>query len=95
MDFEWDKNKEAANILKHGIDFDAASRVFGDPNHLTYLSPQKTNETREITIGIVGLITILAVVHTDRDGVTRIISARPASCEERKKYEQNSQNNTR
>ena len=28
--FEWDSAKEAANIKKHGIDFDTASLVFED-----------------------------------------------------------------
>lgn len=32
--FEWDENKEIANIQKHGIDFYAAQFAFLDPNRL-------------------------------------------------------------
>jgi hypothetical protein len=31
MEFEWDAAKERANIAKHGLDFQTASRVFLDP----------------------------------------------------------------
>ena len=87
MEFEWDENKNASNILKHGVDFDTASRVFGDPFHVTILSTSGNHgEVRELTAGTVGGVEILTVVHTDRNGVTRIISARPASNKERKTY---------
>jgi uncharacterized DUF497 family protein len=42
---------------------------------------------REISIGLLNGVTILVVVHTDRDGVCRIISARPAVKFERSMYE--------
>ena len=29
--FEWDKDKADANVAKHGVTFDEASTVFGDP----------------------------------------------------------------
>jgi uncharacterized DUF497 family protein len=29
--FEWDRKKEAANIVKHGVDFAEARSVFYDP----------------------------------------------------------------
>lgn len=45
-------------------------------------------EEREISIGVVAAIAYLAVVHTNRDGVCRIISARQASRNERKHYEE-------
>jgi hypothetical protein len=31
MDFEWDPDKDAENQRKHGVAFDEASTVFGDP----------------------------------------------------------------
>lgn len=30
--FEWDENKDCANVAKHGIGFDEAGRVFSDPH---------------------------------------------------------------
>jgi uncharacterized DUF497 family protein len=33
--FEWDEPKAAANLRKHGIQFELASTVFADPGLLT------------------------------------------------------------
>ena len=87
MEFEWDERKAATNLVKHGVDFDVAIRVFGDPFRVTILSTARDyGEVRELTIGMVDGVEILTVVHTDRNGITRIISARPASHSEREKY---------
>ena len=45
-------------------------------------------EVREVSIGMIDDIAILTVVHTDRRGNARIISARPASERERRRYEE-------
>ena len=96
MEFEWDENKNQSNITKHGIDFQQAKRVFEDPNLLTYEDPRfNYEELREISIGQLLLTTqqkiiIAVVVHTDRGGKIRLISARKASKQERKAYEQQS-----
>ncbi len=45
-------------------------------------------EVREISIGMVDGVAVLTVIHTDRSGRVRIISARPASLGERTRYEQ-------
>lgn len=29
--FEWDPNKDRANVVKHGVAFDEARKVFTDP----------------------------------------------------------------
>ena len=85
--FEWDEDKNRTNIAKHGIDFEYASRIF---NGFT-LDREDTlfeyGETRVISIGCVDGITVLVVVHTDRLGVWRIISARQANMQERALYE--------
>jgi uncharacterized DUF497 family protein len=49
---------------------------------------------REISIGTVGGVVVLAVVHTDRAGIRRIISARPATRRERVRYETEIQQRT-
>lgn len=92
MRFEWDPKKDAANQVKHGISFESAQLVFGDPLALTI--PDKGHsgdEDRWITLGMDGFSSLLVlVVHTYRDTeneeVIRIISARKATPKERKQY---------
>jgi len=87
MKFEWDENKAAANLAKHGISFDMAARVFFDPMHFsTPDTKHDYGEQRINTTGSTDGILIATVTHTDRNGITRIISARHASRKERKKY---------
>ncbi|WP_071818230.1 BrnT family toxin [Crocosphaera subtropica] len=95
MEFEWDEQKNKNNIIKHGISFQEAKEIFKDPSLLTYIDDRfNYEETRQLSIGQLFLpkqpIIIVLVVHTDRNGVTRIISARRASRKKRKFYEQQS-----
>ncbi|MEI6728934.1 MAG: BrnT family toxin [bacterium] len=89
MLFEWDEEKNNnQNILKHQLSLEEAIAVFYDPHQFLTLDRRKDySEEREITIGKSksGEIT-LVVVHTDRKGVIRIISARKASKKEIKMY---------
>ncbi len=86
MNFEWDADKAAKNLAKHGISFPEAALVFDDPRRLTVTDPRHTMETRENTTGQIGGLLVVTVTHTDRAGVVRLISARPASRNERKRY---------
>lgn len=86
MQFEWDAAKAAINLAKHGVDFARATLVFADPSRLTALDTRQTTEQRENTIGRVADTLLLTVTHTNRAGVTRLISARPASRHERELY---------
>jgi uncharacterized DUF497 family protein len=86
MTFEWDADKAARNLAKHGISFPEAALVFADPRRLTITDTRHTFEHRENTIGLIAGLLIVTVTHTDRAGVTRIISARTASRQERKRY---------
>ena len=84
--FEWDQEKAAANIRKHGIDFRDAVRVFGEV-HFVYRS-EISDEERYVTVGPVNG-RIIAVVWTPREGqVRRIISARRARNVEERLYRQ-------
>jgi uncharacterized DUF497 family protein len=86
--FEWDASKARSNIKKHGISFEEATTIFGDPRAITIESSAVSGERRLITIGrsSTGRY-VIVVVHTDRNDRIRIISARPASRAERKQYE--------
>ncbi len=88
MDFEWNPEKEKANIAKHGVSFSEAMTVFGDPLELTIADPDHSEaEYRFISIGLSSESQLLVVAYTERGDRTRIISARPAIARERRQYE--------
>jgi uncharacterized DUF497 family protein len=86
--FEWDDEKNAANIRKHGISFEEASVVFQGPHFSRDDDRSGYDEERTITIGMIGFALFVVVVHTDRSGNIRIISARKATKRERKTYDE-------
>lgn len=89
MDFEWDDEKAARNLAKHGVSFHEAATVFGDPLSTTYYDPDHSeDEDRYLTIGHTSTGQVLIVSHTDRGDRIRIISARRATRKERKSYEE-------
>ena len=85
MLLEYDPNKNAANIEKHGIDFSDLEPFFDGPLLEKPTGKPHHNETRISALGIFGGMTIY-VVYTWRDKNRRIISARLASREERRLY---------
>ncbi len=91
MVFAWDENKDRINRRKHGVSFEAAARIFEDPNAVSYVDRVVDGEERWHTIGLAGGVVILLVVHTieEQHGEEeiRIISARKASSRERTLYE--------
>ncbi len=89
MEFEWDPEKAARNLAKHGVTFHEAATVFGDPLAITYSDPDHDDdEDRFLTFGHSAEGNLIIVSHTDRGDSTRIISARRASRKERKLYEE-------
>jgi uncharacterized DUF497 family protein len=89
LTFEWDSRKARSNLTKHGIGFDEASTIFGDPLSLTIPDSEHSRaESRYITIGRTFNGKLVVVVHTDRGDNIRVISARRASRRERKFYEE-------
>jgi hypothetical protein len=89
MEFEWDPDKAARNLAKHGVSFDEAATVFGDPLAMTYFDPDHSDEEdRFVTFGHSDQGRLLVVSHTDREVRVRIISARAATRKERRQYEQ-------
>lgn len=86
--FEWDDQKAASNILKHGVSFDEAISVFGDGMALTFADTEHTeSEDRSRTYGYSNKARLLVVVHTERRNGIRIISARKATKYEKGIYE--------
>ena len=96
MRFEWDPEKAASNIRKHGISFDEAVTVFKDPLAFIFDDiSHSEQEHREIIIGTSTLRKMILVCFVERiEGIVRIISARPATRQEIKDYEENAHNQT-
>jgi uncharacterized DUF497 family protein len=89
LEFEWDIEKAAFNMKKHGVSFLEAATAFSDALSLTIDDPDHSeNEDRFLLVGISTDRRLLVVVHVVRDVCYRIISARKASKHERKSYEE-------
>jgi uncharacterized DUF497 family protein len=87
VEFEWDPEKEQANIRKHGVNFTEAATVFGDPLELTISDPDHSiGEYRFLSMGHSIRNRILVVSYTERENRIRIISARTASPKERRQH---------
>jgi uncharacterized protein len=96
--FEWDPFKAEANRRKHGVSFDLARHVFDDPDALVEQDRIEGGERRWQTLGMVGGLLLLLVAHTvqfegEQDELIRIISARRADREEKRRYEKERQKN--
>ena len=90
MRFDWDLDKAKSNEKKHGITFEEARTAFGDEHSQIYDDEEHSDyEERFILIGYSEKTRLLMVCHCYRNGdnITRIISARKATSQERKKYE--------
>ena len=87
--FEWDPAKARSNLREHTVSFDEASTVFGDPLSLLMPDPDHSQgEERYLVLGMSLHRRLLVVSHLERPPLTRLISARPATRSERKRYEQ-------
>ena len=89
--FVWDPEKGRRNLAKHGVAFEDAVLVFADPLHIVLEDRVQDGEERWHAIGRARGVILLLVVHTypdaGREEVIRIISARKATPNERKRYE--------
>lgn len=89
MEFEWDKNKAASNLSKHGVSFDEARTAFDDPLYIDFYDPAHSyDEQRYIIVGQSAQNHLLMVSYTERGKVIRLISARRATRKERETYEE-------
>ena len=86
MEFEFDPAKAKRNLRKHSVSFAHAEQALRDEMAVTVEDPDSVEEQRFVTLGIDALGRVLVVVHTPRDGRTRVISARKASRGELEQY---------
>ena len=85
--FEWDNPKATGNLRKHGVSFDEALSVFGDPMALTFADTDHSdNEDRSRTYGMSNQARLLVIIHTERQNRIRLISARKATRYEKSIY---------
>ena len=90
LNFEWDEQKATINKNKHGVSFEEANTVFGDPLSLTIDDPlHSKSEQRFIIIGRSIRQRTVVVIYVERRNNIRIISARLATSREKKTYEEN------
>jgi len=87
MWFQYDPDKAAANLRKHGVSFADAEGVFEDPLAITVEDIDAQGERRFVAIGIGSAGELLVVVYSERGGEYRLISARRPTRKERNQYE--------
>lgn len=89
--YVWDTKKAKVNIKKHGITFEESVEVFDDPYAIESLDEKSSllDEFRYRIIGRVKRQVVVLVAYTQRDGISRIISARYATPKERQAYYDN------
>jgi uncharacterized protein len=89
VDYEWDEAKSASNREKHGVSFEEAATVFGDPVYVDFYDPDHSvDEHRYLIMGQSTAGRLLIVSYTERDEVVRLISAREVTSSERRAYEE-------
>ncbi len=90
--FDWSDAKAAANERKHGVTFELASSVFNDPRLLTVADLEHAEtEERWFSIGIArnGMVLSMVYLWSNADIPVikiRLISARRATPDERRQY---------
>jgi uncharacterized DUF497 family protein len=92
--FEWDSRKAASNKRKHGVSFESAALVFGDPHVYEFEEGSDHGEVRYRAIGqaLGQLLFVAYASFEDREEeVVRIVSARKAEPKERRAYQRHSE----
>ncbi len=84
--FVWNAEKAERNRRKHGICFEDAATVFGDPLFVL-VDAARTEEARQAAIGFDRAGRLLCVVHLEFEAdFIRLISARRATFDEELRY---------
>jgi hypothetical protein len=88
VECDWDPEKARKNLANHGVPFDEAATVFGDPLAVTIDDPDHSHdEQRFPTTGLSIRRRMIIIAHTDRQGRVRIVTAREVTMRERTQYE--------
>jgi hypothetical protein len=86
---EWDQKKAELNYRRHGVSFEEAATALDDEHAATLLDPDHSDEEeRFVTFGMSARNRLLVIAHTYRSDRIRLISARKATAQERRFYEE-------
>ena len=88
MNFEWDEQKNEANIHKHGFDFTDAWEIFESPMLTAPDTREDYGEERWIGIGFLRERVVVIVFAERSDDIIRVISLRKALKHERIRLEE-------
>ena len=87
--FEWDTHKAVRNLAAHGISFDEAATVFEDESALLLADPEHSQDEQKVPAARHQFQKqTLGGVHAEQGPSIRIISAWPATNQERRTYEE-------
>jgi uncharacterized DUF497 family protein len=87
--FEWDPQKAARNLAKHGVSFEDGASAFGDPLGRIESDPRHSvGEERFVLMGFSRGQRFLAVMFAEHGETILLISARRATRRERREYEE-------
>lgn len=87
MNIEFDQKKSASNLKKHGVSFEDAESALLDTMALVREDDDAQDEVRFRLVGMSNTGHLLTVCYALRDEIIRLISARPATRNERRQYE--------
>lgn len=87
MSVEFDQKKAASNLKKHGVSFDEAASALLDPMALVREDDDTQDEVRFLLVGMSNTGHLLTVCYALRDEIIHLISARLATKNERRQYE--------
>ncbi len=89
LPLEWNPQKATSNLEKHGVSFEEASTVFGDPlGKIVDDLRHSIGEQRFVLLGHSERNRLLTVMFTERGKTIRLISTRRATRNERRIYEE-------
>lgn len=89
MQYSYDKNKKALNLVKHGFDFDDARLVIESGKTVTFEDARfDYGEPRYITLGLLHDV-LVVIVTSETEKEIRIISMRKADKNEQAIYYEN------
>ena len=86
MEFEWDETKRQQTIRQRGVDMLYAALIFEGEVLTSRDDRRDYGEERLISLGVVD-DECSVVIHTERDGLTRLITAWKGGRDERTQYE--------
>lgn len=86
MRFEYDPNKSASNLVKHGIDFEEAQALWDLPT-FEVETEAHNDDVRKLVVGLIGE-TYWTAITTPRGDSTRIISVRHSRDYEKEAYDE-------